>query len=406
MRRTIPFALALARAWLPSRVRAASPDTAVLPVEAAGKVPARYLDRVDKAVAGMAAGGARLVTREERAGVTRSGCGEDAACWADIGKQLLAHRVLGTTLAPAGAESYTYTALLVDVATGTVLGKDQQVISHSALANQPGKVVSHLLWTAPREEQPAAAVAAAPPPAAAPVAAAPPPAPVAAAPAPVPAPAPPPTSPEPVHPDEEKAPLASTTLTTRPARDRRLEPAALLGARFGLVIPQALNKLETNFLVEIEGAYQLPFWHRRLGLFLDVGYTQPEEHGSHPADPRIQSNGGTVDYDMKVQELGFALGVQYRHAVGRWVVPFIGAAAKMNLTMTTVAQHAGSVDLGTNTEQSTRFGFLARGGVGFHLGPGDLVVEVHFEYTPVDHLITGDNNTGHLAFQLGYLIRI
>jgi len=191
----------------------------------------------------------------------------------------------------------------------------------------------------------------------------------------------------------------------RPAPDLLIEPSALLGVRAGVVVPQAFNNLTTNFLVEVECAYQLPFWHKRLGLFLDVGYSQPTASGSR-TDPRVTTNGGAVSYDVTVRDFGFALGVQYRHAVGRWVVPYVGAAAKLHLTHTDVEQSAGTTSLGPNSEESTRFGFLGRLGLGVHLGPGDLVVEAHVEYTPVDHLITGDTNTSHLAFQLGYLVRL
>lgn len=190
-----------------------------------------------------------------------------------------------------------------------------------------------------------------------------------------------------------------------PPRDRLMEPAWLVGVRLGPVIPQAFNKLSTNFLVDVEGAYQLPFWHRRLGLFLDVGYSQPTASGSR-ADARIMANNGVVTWDLTVRDLGFALGAEYRHAVGRWVVPYVGAGAKLHLTRSVVNQRVGAIDLGSNTEDSTRVGFLGRVGLGLHLGPGDLVAELHVEYTTVDHLITGDNNTAHLAFQVGYLLRL
>jgi hypothetical protein len=191
----------------------------------------------------------------------------------------------------------------------------------------------------------------------------------------------------------------------RPAGDRKLEPWLLAGARLGVVAPQAFNKLTTSFLVEAEAAYQLPFLHRRLGVFFDIGYTQPTASGSR-TDPRVTANGGNVSYTTTVRDLGMALGVQYRHAIGQWLVPYAGAGAKLHLTSTLVGQAARAVDLGANSERSTRIGFLGRIGLGVHLGPGDLVGEVQVEYTPVDHLITGDTNTAHIAIQFGYLLRM
>ncbi len=61
-------------------------------------------------------------------------------------------------------------------------------------------------------------------------------------------------------------------------------------------------------------------------------------------------------------------------------------------------------------EQAARFAVAGRHGVvlrlggGYRLGPGALIIELHYEYTPVDHLITGDDNTAHLALQLGYTL--
>lgn len=188
------------------------------------------------------------------------------------------------------------------------------------------------------------------------------------------------------------------------AQERRMEPWLLVGARVGVVIPQAFNKLETNFVTDVEVAYQLPFWYRRLGLFFDIGYSQPTEQGT-TTDPRVSTNGGTVGYDMTLQDLALAFGVQYRHALGRWIVPYVGAGAKVHLTRTIIDQNAGQTSLGENSEENTRVGFIARAGLGVHLGPGDLVAELDVEYTPVDHLITGDNNTGHLGFLAGYLLR-
>ncbi|HEY3354454.1 MAG TPA: hypothetical protein VGQ83_14480 [Polyangia bacterium] len=191
----------------------------------------------------------------------------------------------------------------------------------------------------------------------------------------------------------------------RAAGDRTMEPWLLAGARIGVVTPQAFNKLTTSFLVEAEAAYQLPFLHRRLGLFLDLGYTQPTARGSR-TDPRVLTNGGTVGYTTTVRDFGIAFGAQYRHAFGEWLVPYGGLAIKMHLTDTLVEQTAGTTDLGSNTEQSTRFGVLGRIGLGVHLGPGDLVGELQLEYTPVDHLITGDSNTAHIAIQVGYVLRM
>ena len=197
---------------------------------------------------------------------------------------------------------------------------------------------------------------------------------------------------------------AAATVETHESATTDAPPTVLVGARIGIVTPQVFNKLETNYLVDIEGAYQLPFANRALGVFLDLGFSQPHEHGTR-TDPRVAANGGAEAYDMQVQDLGLALGLQYRLALGS-ITPYAGIAAKMHLTKTIVDQSAGTTDLGTNVEQSTRFGVLVRLGAALALGPGEAVFEAHVEYTGIDHTISGDANTGHLAFQLGYLLRL
>jgi hypothetical protein len=200
--------------------------------------------------------------------------------------------------------------------------------------------------------------------------------------------------------------VAPEVLVKTVTRREPAAPAALVGARIGATIPQPFNQLSSSFLVEVEGAYQLPFWRRRLGLFADAAYTQPSLHGTRTADPRVVPNGGVVTWDVSLEELSFALGAQLRWSFGRWLVPYAGAGARLTLTRTTLTQKAGTADFGTLHEESTRVGFLGRLGCGLHLGPGDVVLELQVEYTTIDHLLTGDGNTGQLAIQLGYLIRI
>src|SRR5262249_51539938 len=129
---------------------------------------------------------------------------------------------------------------------------------------------------------------------------------------------------------------------------RLTQPRALVGARVGVLLPQAFNRLGTTYVVEVEAAYQLPVWKRRLGFYLDVSYTEPSASGTRN-DPRVLVSGGSVDWNVKIQEVGFVLGLQLRFAVGRWLVPYVGAGARMDLTSTTLSERAagGGMDAGT-----------------------------------------------------------
>jgi hypothetical protein len=213
---------------------------------------------------------------------------------------------------------------------------------------------------------------------------------------------------------ETPPPEAAVVAQARPAPDPRRMPMLLLGARFGAVVPEAFNKLDANFLVEIELACQLPIprIENRLGLFLDVGYMRPTQSGTR-LDPRVMACNGvpcSESWDEVIHDVGFTLGVHYWHPItNRWLI-YGGVGARMHLTRTIINASAGGSAFGQNSEDSTRFGVLLRLGTGVRLGPGALQFEVQLDDTPIDHLITGGErqgesaNTASLAFQLGYTL--
>lgn len=231
-----------------------------------------------------------------------------------------------------------------------------------------------------------------------------------AQPAPAPQPAP--------EPAPQPAPQAAPEPAPEPAPERLAEdhgPSRLLvGARIGGLFPQALNKLDTNFLAEVEAAWQLPIpkIERRLGLFLDVGYTQPTTTGTR-VDPRITANCGggscTETYTVTVRDLGFTLGVHYFQPLPKRFLVYGGVGGRMHLVRTISEAMAGTTPLGVNTEDSTKFGVLVRLGGAYRIGPGAVVLEAHVEWTGIDHLVTGGEragesaNIGNLALQAGYL---
>jgi hypothetical protein len=204
--------------------------------------------------------------------------------------------------------------------------------------------------------------------------------------------------------DDSPTPAPSGGAVEKPAPAPFREPALLLAVRLGPSFPQAFNKLDTNFVLDVELALQLPFFHRRFGLFLDGSFSQPTASGTKQS-AQIGASGGQGDmvgYTLTQRDFGVTLGVQYLHFVKQRVGLYLGVGAKVHFTRDIVDQHAGSVDLGTNTEDSSRIGVIARAGLGIKLGPGMLVIELHYEHAPVKQLVTGDDNTADLAAQLGY----
>jgi hypothetical protein len=230
-------------------------------------------------------------------------------------------------------------------------------------------------------------------------------------------PAPAPDQPPPLQPAPEQ-----TVVQPAPVEKPALSPLQV-GVRVGAVIPEAFNKLEANFLVGVELAYQLPIpkLHNRLGLYFDVTYSRPTLSDT-VVDPRITTcgTGGKCSetYDMVIHDVGFALGVHFWQPLGsaqRWLV-FGGLGAKMHLRRTIINATADggtggtAQPLGQNQEDSTSDGFgldLKLGG-GYRIGPGAIVVEFRVEYTPIEHLITGGDrpgesaNTANLMFLAGY----
>jgi hypothetical protein len=377
--------LALVCLLVPSLARAAeTPETAVLPVEITGHLDSDDYQRLHDAVAARSAG-ARVVGVEERAKVDPLRCGHDATCWALVGKRLGARRVLAAVLNMANLRLKVW---LIDVYDAKIVGQGRRTLKSprtSSFSTMAGHLIGDLLWNAPRlppiklEEEP--------------------------------------VSRRDYDPaanlfNESPPGLAVEAVKETWTPEKRLvQPQALVGARVGVLIPQAFNSFGTTYVVEVEGGYQLPFWKRRLGFYLDVSYTEPSASGTRN-DPRVLVSGGSVDWNVKIQEVGFVLGLQLRFAPagkgGRWLVPYVGIGARMDLTATTLRERAagGGMDAGTWHEQSTRFGAQGRVGLGVHLGPGDLVVEGRVDWTPLDHALTGQTNTSRVGVLVGYLVRL
>lgn len=191
------------------------------------------------------------------------------------------------------------------------------------------------------------------------------------------------------------APLARAAPPSDPESSR-----LMLGLRAGPTTPQPFNELSTNFLVNLEA-----MWASAASgpaLFLDFGHVQPVARGSR-TDSRFAANGGKVSYLLTVQDVAFGLGALYRLRLDSGFMPYVGAGMRLHLTKTLLEQRAGDIDLGSHTEQSTRYSILGRLGIAKALGPGELGLEINIDYAPVDQRITGMNNTGFFGYQLSYL---
>jgi hypothetical protein len=381
----------MSRAWIivalvaaPLTGRAAPGDVVLLPVEARGAVAPDVMGRVDAQIEDRAVGH-RMVTPAELAGVSHD-CAESVACWAEVARKLGGRRLILSTIAPGKSDdSYVFFTIIIDADNGgTVVGQGKRTVPRGALGLMPGKLIAEVMWQAPRLGAP-------PPPPAEPAEA-------------------------PIK-DRRADPVlavdASSGASAPPGAvaevaaiaPRVPPPRWLVGVRVGVALPEGWSRLGPGVALEVEAAYQLPIWGRRLGVFADAGYTQLSASGRY-GDPRVMAQMNAINYQLGIDDVGLALGLQLRLQLGDWGVFVLGGGAALHVLMAHVDQQAGGADVGSASERSLRAGVLGRVGLGVHVWRGDLLLDVRVDYATVGDLLTGDSNIGRLGFQLGYLIRI
>jgi hypothetical protein len=210
-------------------------------------------------------------------------------------------------------------------------------------------------------------------------------------------PPPPPAAGEPANPKMEPPPPPAVDDDATPARVHRV----LLGARLGGVFPQPFNKLDSSFVIGLEGGYVLPALHDRLAVTLTTEYTQP------PADGGGMQAGvgdaGTYSWSITQREWTFGLAAVFRlDFFGKRVVPFAAIGPRLYLLQTKANGSAGGMPFGEHTEQSTTVGGLGALGTDIRLGPGWLLVELQLAASALSHTTTGDTNSGALELRVGY----
>lgn len=202
--------------------------------------------------------------------------------------------------------------------------------------------------------------------------------------------------------------LCSTVVFAQQVEDKvSSEPPKgplLIDVRAGAAIPSLFNKLKPTYVLSLEGAYQFAF-DQLLGAYVEGSYTAPTATGTR-TDSRVTANGGEETWSLSVRDFGISVGPRVATQLSDSISLYGAIGPRLHLTRSIVTATAGDVNLGTNTEYSSRFGLALRAGLGISAGPGVLLVELAGEHLPVDHLITGDANTSQLSLQLGYGFRL
>lgn len=190
----------------------------------------------------------------------------------------------------------------------------------------------------------------------------------------------------------QATPPAAPTSTTAQAPAPADRQGVQLAAKVGGFVP--LDGLSPFVSFGLEVGYALP---AHLAVVVDVDYTQPTKTGIE-MDPRV--TGGMYTWKLTEQELGVMPAIEYRIPLGS-VTPYAGIGPRVLFARSTVRDN-GTPTIESTKEQSTRIGVGVPVGAELALGPGAALAELLFQYGTLNHVATGDANTGALSLSLGY----
>lgn len=173
----------------------------------------------------------------------------------------------------------------------------------------------------------------------------------------------------------------------------------ILGLKAGGIFPQVLNRLSSTFTLALEVGWLLPILNRQLALVVEGAYSAPATSVS-AADPRVPA--GSYQYGLVEQTFGLYAGPKYFFLPLRGTfIPWVSVGIR---TQFIESQLSGGAEqsFGPHQEQGTHVAFGGQAGIGYHLGPGFVALEVQMISSPLDHLVTGKVDVGDLAVRAGY----
>jgi opacity protein-like surface antigen len=170
--------------------------------------------------------------------------------------------------------------------------------------------------------------------------------------------------------------------------------AILLAPKLGFF--KTTTPLGGAFFLGAEAGYLTPLLGNRLAIVAEFDFHQPNVSGTL-SDPQLQGDGS---YTLTEREMAILLSAVYRFE--GTLTPYVGAGPGLYL------HRAKAVAFGsTYTETEGTVGFQLLGGLEYKLGPGGLFAEVHYHFTRVGFLTTGDVNIGgFLAAGVGYRLHL
>jgi outer membrane protein W len=165
-------------------------------------------------------------------------------------------------------------------------------------------------------------------------------------------------------------------------------------------LPQLMNPLQTSFDALVKFGYSLPFLARRLQVFVDFGYTQPEVTVKG-GDARVP--GSSFSSTTIVRDFAPTLGAQFFILEpSKVLVPYVSAGMRVHFLLAETKGSAGDAEFGQYVENDTRVGGVFAVGAGYRFGPGRVLLELALNVLPVDQRLTGASNASSLSIVAGY----
>ena len=197
-----------------------------------------------------------------------------------------------------------------------------------------------------------------------------------------------------------QTPAPSKTTPTPPKETATAVAAPEPGGRILLAPKLGFFKTTTPlsgaFFLGAEAGYLTPLLGNRLAIVAEFDFHQPDVRGTL-SDPQVQ---GDASYTLTEREMAILLSAVYRFE--GTLTPYVGAGPGLYLHRAQ-AEAFGS----TYTESEATLGFQLLGGAEYKLGPGGVFAEVHYHFTRVGFLTTGDVNIGgFLAAGVGYRLHL
>lgn len=194
-------------------------------------------------------------------------------------------------------------------------------------------------------------------------------------------------------------PTPPTAAATAAQAEPPAPPNLTVGLKAGGIFPQVLGRLTSSYSFGLEVGWLLPFLNHQLALSVEAAYSAPPRTVT-ATDPRLA--GGSYQVTVTERTLGVYLGPKYYFLPLRGgFIPWVSVGVRVQFID---SQVVGGTDqaFGQHDETGTHAAFGGQVGIGYHLGPGFIALEVQFISSPINHLVTGKVDVGDLAVRAAY----